>query len=206
MKINVNEKQSIEFLIEIEGANIDEITPRLVIADSDYSIAIDGNMRNDTEGQKCEFVIPKLSHLVKKESAQARIEIFFKDKYLIPWSDEIELDRPIDVKLKESSNAPKKSESIKIKSVSPMQKKVKSVISLGDIVEKFSNDSITLVEAKRAIYKRLTGSERYQNFNEEAKAKIDKLKLVKTTDEELFEILENISTTDIDELTTIVLG
>jgi hypothetical protein len=102
MKLDISEKQLVEFDIEIEGADSKEIKPRLMLHDKNYTLCFEGVLKN----KKCIFNIPKLYNIVKNESVASDIEVIYNGKFYKPWSATIDIEKPVVFNVKEN-NEPK---------------------------------------------------------------------------------------------------
>lgn len=144
MKIEINKEQLLEFFIEISGAQIKDLQPRLIFKDKNMSLCFEGKISdkqleegkdlskflevNDNE-KKCEFKIPRLDGIIKQNLIEAEIEIIYNDKYLKPWKSQIEIDRPIVTKVRESKSS--STDSIKISSPTIRTIEHKKIVEVG---------------------------------------------------------------------------
>lgn len=126
MKIDVSEKQILEFDVEIEGADSKSIKPRLILHDKNYSLCFEGTLKN----KKCIFNIPKLQNVIQYESVQSDIEVIFNNKFYKPWTNVIDIEKPVIFNVKESKEPTVKKEEfepIKFKNPSNIKQKPKSI-------------------------------------------------------------------------------
>lgn len=103
MKIDISQRQTLEFLIEVDETNIDEVKSRLILSESDLMIGVDGKTNIQDDGQaKLVFSIPELKNIIKSQNVIARIEMFVENKFYIPYETSIEIERPVIFKVNES--------------------------------------------------------------------------------------------------------
>jgi hypothetical protein len=103
MKIDISQKQILEFLIEVDGTNIDEVKSRLILSENDLMIGVDGKTSIQDDGQaKLVFSIPELKNIIKSQNVGARIEMFVENKFYVPYETSIEIERPVTFKVNES--------------------------------------------------------------------------------------------------------
>lgn len=99
IKLDISEKQLLEFDIEIEGADTQTLKPRLIMHDKNYSLCFEGVLKN----KKCIFKIPKLNNIIMNETVSSDIEVVYNNKFYKPWTSTIDIERPVLFNVKESS-------------------------------------------------------------------------------------------------------
>jgi len=121
MKLDITEKQNIEFDLQFSGADSDELKPRLVLHENNYSLVFEGKLSKG----KCNFSLPILSKVIQSKKMLAEIEVIVENKIYKPWSSDIDIESPINFNIKESNNQSKLDvvfENINVKNVSKMIK------------------------------------------------------------------------------------
>ena len=110
MKIDISQRQTLEFLIEVDGTNIDEVKSRLLLSENELMIGVDGTTDMQSDGQtRLVFVIPELKNIIKSQEVDARIEMFVENRFYVPYETTIEIERPVVFKVNESKAETNKS-------------------------------------------------------------------------------------------------
>lgn len=147
MKLNLNSKQILEFFIKVDGTDIHNAKPRLILNTGNISYCFFGKIQsptltendsnfskfmNSSDEKAVVFEIPPLKEAIKSNTIDANIEVILEDKYYInAWSDTIEIEKPVSVKITESktSNSPR----VQIKSPKNIQSK-SSLFETGSVI------------------------------------------------------------------------
>lgn len=103
MKLEVTKDKNLRFQVQIDGANASEVTPRLVLKENGYAIAIDGTFEQKDNLIECSFHVPKLDKFITQKNINAQIEVIYEDQYAVVWNDTIEIHRPLKVTMQEST-------------------------------------------------------------------------------------------------------
>lgn len=89
-KLHRHKTTQFECNIDLDGANLDDATARLVVESNDVTLLFQGSIN---EHGKCTISIPKLKRLVKEmESGVMRLEVIVEDTYFQPWSSPFQID------------------------------------------------------------------------------------------------------------------
>jgi hypothetical protein len=103
MKIDISQRQTLEFLIEVDGTDIDEVKSRLVLFENDLMIGFNGETSIQKDGQtKLSFIVPELKNIIKSQNVSAKIEMFVENRFYVPYETSIEIERPVVFKVNES--------------------------------------------------------------------------------------------------------
>jgi len=102
INININEKKNIEFDVSISGTDMSNIkgSLRFIKNGIEYGIPI------TISENSLQVDIPKLSTFVKSEllegeKIKARLDLIVNgDTYIVPWEDELVIEKPIVVETK----------------------------------------------------------------------------------------------------------
>ncbi|MDY0268794.1 hypothetical protein [Trichloromonas sp.] len=98
MEFYNNEKNDkLKFKINIEGIDINNIEPRLIITNENNNYLFFGNVTDNI----CTFNIPQLSNYNKGETGKIKFEIISEELYFPVWSDEFEIKTRANVKIEE---------------------------------------------------------------------------------------------------------
>jgi hypothetical protein len=98
MKLDNKRQQKLEFNIEVEGADQNELSPRLVLKDGDLSFLIEGKVENS----KFIFLTPPLEKRSTSAVLEARVEVVVREKLLSVWEGRFEIDRTPVVRVSEA--------------------------------------------------------------------------------------------------------
>ena len=100
LKININEKATLDFEVELHGIDHNEVNGRLRFVSEKVEYGFPVEVKE--EGISVE--IPPLTEVIKNiESGQkleAKLEIFGKGLYLKPWTEELITEPSVEVKVK----------------------------------------------------------------------------------------------------------
>lgn len=100
MILNINENNKFKFEIQIEGASSNEnFKPRLIMHAKNFDLCFNGKISENL----CEFNIPKLEKTLLENKVKAEIEIIHENKYFKPWIGTIDIEKPVNFKVNESS-------------------------------------------------------------------------------------------------------
>jgi len=136
MKLDTTCPQKLEFNVEVEGAGVSDLKPRLLLKDSDLSFLVEGL----AEGSKIVFETPILSKRSSAQTLQAKIEVVVKDRLLSVWDGQFEIDQTPVVKVTEAKVGGIVSSGATVVKVSPVEistpKTVVKPVELKPVVEK----------------------------------------------------------------------
>jgi hypothetical protein len=105
IKVDTHRGKSIEFNIEVEGLNYNDIHGKFIIIEGGIEYGFPTVFK---ENYRIEVVIPPLNTILsvnKKKSLKAKLEIFTDCQYFVPWEGTIKLieTKSVKVELKKAS-------------------------------------------------------------------------------------------------------
>jgi hypothetical protein len=144
--IDISEKQKIQFVVEIEGTDISNLKPRLVLHEGSMLVAFKGKTEHISGNSvNLIFDIPPLNGIIKSESVDADVEMFIENRFYIPYSTTFSIEKPVSITVTESiKHEPKHDNGMKIKSVHVIKEKhdnkVRADVSKKLIIENLLED------------------------------------------------------------------
>ncbi len=100
LKININERSNLDFEVEIHGIEHKKLNSRLrfIVNEIEYGFPV------EIDEKTMSVEVPPLSEIIKDlESGQkleAKLEIFGEGLYLNPWTENLIIEPPVEVKVK----------------------------------------------------------------------------------------------------------
>lgn len=101
MELKINEPKLLEFKTHIEGTDVDDLKAKVVVTID----GVDYGFLSEVDGSKIKAEIPPLNGFVREENlrgvkkASARLDVIAGNKtYFTPWSDNLTLEIPVEVK------------------------------------------------------------------------------------------------------------
>ncbi len=119
MIINIDETKKISFDINVQGAQYDDINGALRIKMNGIEFGFPVEVSEGTVS----VTIPPLNELLKNlddgDVYKAKLEMVVADQYIVPWEDDITIEKPvsIDAKVKVEESVKEKKVSIGIKKI-----------------------------------------------------------------------------------------
>jgi len=99
MKIDTTQNQKLEFNVNVEGANLSELVPRLILKSPTISFLVEGVVSGESFVFKTP-ILEKLSPSIKEFSGL--VEVLVRDRLVKVWEGTFEVDRPPVIKVTES--------------------------------------------------------------------------------------------------------
>jgi len=94
---NNDKNDKLKFKINIEGIDINNIEPRLIITNENKNYLFYGKVNDSI----CTFDLPELSNYNKGDTGKIKFEIVSEDLYFPVWSDDFEIKTRASVKIEE---------------------------------------------------------------------------------------------------------
>ena len=94
---NNDKNDKLKFKINIEGIDINNIEPRLIITNENKNYLFFGKVNDSI----CTFDLPELSNYNKGDTGKIKFEIVSEDLYFPVWSDDFEIKTRASVKIEE---------------------------------------------------------------------------------------------------------
>ena len=129
---NNKENDSLNFKLNSEGIDINNIEPRLILTTKENKNYL---FLGKVEKDICKFEIPKLESYEKGEEGKIKFEIVTEDLYFPVWEDKFEIKTKASIKIEEMIENIKKDEESKKFSV-------KAVLETNNVKEKKEEPSV----------------------------------------------------------------
>ena len=171
---NNDKNDKLKFKINIEGIDINNIEPRLIITNENKNYLFFGKVNDSI----CTFDVPELSNYTKGDTGKIKFEIVSEDLYFPVWTDDFEIKTKASVKIEELYQEIQQPSKPKV-TVNNILEKEKPVVEKPvvekPIIEKekpitMDNDIDAILEREKQkeieLVKKMKEIENNDNFNE----------------------------------------